>query len=251
MRANIETGTDTASVCFFDPAALPADFDQHAREDIMQGNRKLAELGRIWYQDTGSDGGYLFHFYVDEEVPARIQQQSLEPQSIDSFQVPSGTLWACGAEYAARDPGEAGLEKFRHMGQKFTLPAGNYAVDVWRAEWPEDAIEEEIRKRCGKGDSKWERRLGPAAGVLFVLSALGTIIAGINTLPLLWRGGWKEEVTWVWVGIGSAWLVFASLCKVLNRIANNPARRDAVLDFPSIVVHMRRIGNYSETKETP
>lgn len=240
MRAIIEARTDVASVCFFDPVALPADFDQRTKERLLEGDRTLIDEGRIWCQDTGADGGYLFHFYVDEEVPPHIMAHATEPHHLAVFRVPSGNIWACGSEYAATKPGEAGLDRFPHMGQRAVLRAADYTVDVWRTEWPEGFVEKEIRKRVGKRGLKWEARLGPIAGGLFVLTLLGTIATGIQTLPLLWRGGWKTDVTLVWVAIGIAWLVFAFLAAILNRINKSPARRAAELEFPSIVVQMRR-----------
>jgi hypothetical protein len=239
MRAIIEARTDSATVCFFDPVALPVDFDERAKKDPVEVVQKLAKQGRIWCWDTGADGGYLFHFYVDEEVPKRIQTHALEPQQLSGFHVPSGTLWACGTEYAARDPGQAGLDKFTHMGQKFNLPAGDYAVTVWRTEWPDQAIEQELERRSPKGLPKWANLLGTLTGVLFVVTFLATIAAAIKTLPLLWRGGWTSDVAVVWAGLGVAWLVCVLLMAVLNRIEKNPARREVEREFPSIVVLMR------------
>lgn len=241
MRAIIETGTDVASVCFFDPAALPPTFGDATREDLMTGNRSLVEEGRVWCQDTGADGGYLFHFYVEEQVPEHIQRHASDPQRLKSFRVPSGTIWACGTEYAALDPGKAGLDKFQHMGQKFVLPSGTYTMTVWRTEWSDAEREAAMRKRCSKQALRWEARLGPATGILFMLTALATIAAGIQTLPLFWRGGWKPEVSWVWVGLLSAWVLFACLAVVLTRMERSPARREAEREFPSVVVQMQRI----------
>lgn len=35
MRHIIEAGCDGATLCFFDPAALPADFDAQVKEDCV------------------------------------------------------------------------------------------------------------------------------------------------------------------------------------------------------------------------
>lgn len=239
MRAIIQTATDSATVCFFDPVALPADFDERAKIDPVEVVQELAQQGRIWCWDTGADGGYLFHFYVNEDVPKRIQTHILEPQQLSAFHVPSGTIWACGTEYAARDPGQAGLDQFTHMGQPFSLPAGDYAVTVWRTEWPEEAIERELAQRTPKAVLRWAHRLGTLTGLLVIVTLLATITAGFKTLPLLWRGGWKPDATLVWAGLGVAWLVCVLLMEVLNRMEKNPARREVEREFPSLVVLMR------------
>src|SRR5262245_19879545 len=109
MKHAIATGTDVATVCFFDPAALPADLD-----GSLEGLATLQKEGRVWVNETGSDGSYLFHFYLDEEIPDPIRKYSSDPKTTERLSVPSGTICACGAEYAARDPMKAGLERFKH-----------------------------------------------------------------------------------------------------------------------------------------
>jgi hypothetical protein len=103
MRLMIEAGTDAGSVCCFDPAALPADFDRVCEMHAFETVERLAEEGRFWWGGDG-DGGYLLHFYIDEEPPADVIQQDQDFEEIASFQVPSGKLVACGIEYAASDP---------------------------------------------------------------------------------------------------------------------------------------------------
>src|SRR5437667_2283717 len=48
MRHIIETGTDGATLCFFDPAALPADFDQRLADDPVSAFEELQKEGRFW-----------------------------------------------------------------------------------------------------------------------------------------------------------------------------------------------------------
>src|ERR1041385_7075588 len=110
----------------------------------------LGKEGRMWFKETGSDGSFLFHFYIDEEIPESIRKYSDDPQApgrlrivriipesirkysddpqaTGRFSVPSGTLCACGAEYVARDPLKVGLKCFSHMGGIFNLPSGEYS----------------------------------------------------------------------------------------------------------------------------
>src|SRR5882724_5966914 len=123
MRYIIETGTDAANLCFFDPAALPGDFDKQIKEDTIGTFEQIEKEGRIWWKSTDGDGGYLFHFYVDQELPEIVAKHAHDSQKLDRFFVPSGTIWACGAEYAAVDPQagheqtpKRGLGRHPHMG---------------------------------------------------------------------------------------------------------------------------------------
>jgi hypothetical protein len=60
MRHIIEAGTDGGSVCFFDPAALPEDFDMRVPNEAGEIIDTLATQGRMWWGGDG-DGGYLMH----------------------------------------------------------------------------------------------------------------------------------------------------------------------------------------------
>jgi hypothetical protein len=240
MRAILQTATDVASLCFFDPAALPKDFDAETICATEDGKLAFMEKGLLWCTDTGADGGYLFHFYVDEDIPERIRQHSLDPIRMESFKVPSGVIWACGAEYASIDPGEKSLKKFPHMGQNFSLQTGEYALEAWRTEWPDGMIEDEIRKRCGKGDSKRMRMLGPIAGAIFVVGAVLAFVMVLLTLPSLLSGRWNMGFTCGWIGVGILSAAVLLTFRKLSRMEKNPERLAAEREFPSIVVQMRK-----------
>src|ERR1043165_954940 len=120
MRHVIETGTDAATLCFFDPAALPTEFDERVKDDQVTAFDELKKQGCLWWKDLGSDGAYLFHFYVDSDVPAQILKYSQDAEEVPTFVVPGGKIWACGAEYAGRKPEEQ-LPKFSYMGGSFNL----------------------------------------------------------------------------------------------------------------------------------
>ena len=152
MRHIVETGTDIAIIGFFDAATLPKNYAAQAKADQMGLFARLSQAGCLWYVETGSDGAYLFHFYVEEPLPELVRKYSEEPKTIPRFQVPSGELWACGAEYISPDPRvgrnfgpEGGLGKYPHMGGSFRIPAGEYEVTVWRTEWPDELIEDKIK----------------------------------------------------------------------------------------------------------
>jgi len=238
----IETGTDVAMVTCFDPSALPNDFDRRVKEDLDATFKAAAAEGRLWIQATGADGAYLFHFYVDEDVPARIQTYSEEPKTVDCFHVPSGTLWACGAEYAACNPLKAGLDRFSHMGAKFELLPGEYALTAWRIEWPEGMEEREMEMRLGKSKVSRYQRMGVFSGILCVSTFLATFFAVIKSIHALTRGGFGTRLRWFWGVLIFVWSVCISLMWKLTKTGKDPRRMEVALEFPGIVIHMKKLG---------
>jgi len=190
MRHVIETGTDGATLCFFDPAAVSPDFNDLPLEgDVIGAFEKLEKQGRLWWKSTGGDGGFLFHFYIDEDVPEKILKYSTDPQEIPRFSVLSGTIWACGAEYAAQNPlqghkntPKGGLAKYSHMGASFNLKPGEYQVTAWRTEWPEEMLDNEMEKRIGKKLVRRQNVIGTFTGVLLLGLLIATVISGCRLI---------------------------------------------------------------------
>jgi len=161
MRLAIEAGTDGGSVCCFDPAALPPDFDQRSEEDPVAAIEQLAKEGRFWWRGDG-DGGYLIAFYVGEDPPPEILTEAEESDDIPRFHVPGGKLVACGVEYAASDPfkgngltPKGGLGRFTHMGGVVEIPAGDYSLKAWICNWPKDTFARRMTALFGKDG--WKR----------------------------------------------------------------------------------------------
>ncbi len=226
-------------VAFFDATALPKDFDDQAKADQMAVLEKLSREGCLWYLETGADGGYLFHFYIEEALPELIAEHSVEPKITKQFSVPSGDMWACGAEYLALDPKRA-LAKFSHMGASFHIPPGDYEITAWRTEWPENFIERKIKERIG--NVAWRRTevLGQSTGCLFVALLIGTLVSlGVSAS----RGTWGHLGLgggWYWGGLVILWVVFIAMMKSLKKTENLNPRKEVEREFPSIVVEMKR-----------
>ncbi len=130
MRHRIEAGTDGATLCAFDPAALPKDFDARVGDDPAGLMEALRDHGLVWVGDTGGDGQHQVEVRIDEASAPQA------PVFRGSLLVPSGALWVCGAEYMARDPlngsdvtPKGGLGRCA-MGQKIDIPPGRYAMEV-------------------------------------------------------------------------------------------------------------------------
>jgi hypothetical protein len=254
MRHVVETGTDGATICFFDPAALPPDFDERIEDDPVGTFEALEGEGRFWWRSTDGDGAYLFHFYVDEDVPEPISTQAHDGATVARFLVPSGVIWACGAEYAARDPerGHAGtpkggLERYAHMGGRFELARGAYSLKAWRAEWPERTRRQELERRVGKAAVSHLNRLATVTGVLFFCLLALSVVASVLTLgalvaTLLGRRGLGISVLLWFLGtLLALWALCWPLMRWTTRMERNPVRRQAEREFPSLVIQMRRI----------
>ena len=145
MRHIIDTGCDGATVCAFDPAALPLDADERLLHDPMDSMQVWQAESRFWVGGTGGDGRYIFHVHVNEPLPDPEpgSMHTLDAQ-FERFSCPGGVLWFCGAEYAARDPvggSEAtptgGLGRYSTQGGYVSLPPGEHVISIYRVERPE------------------------------------------------------------------------------------------------------------------
>src|SRR5438046_665522 len=113
MRHVVEAGTDAAALLLFDPGALPEDFD--SRDDPADVLEQLTEAGRACWFDTGADGAYLLHAYVDEPVPPSLEPYTRDPITREAFAAPTGRLYFTGAEYGFREDDRL-LRRYPHMG---------------------------------------------------------------------------------------------------------------------------------------
>lgn len=145
MRYVISAGCDGATLCAFDPAALPPDADTRLVHDPLGRMEAWQAEGRFWVGGTGSDGRSVFHVYVDQPLPEPEpgETRTLEAR-FDHFPCPSGRLWLCGAEYVARDPGAGspatpagGLDRSSTQGGYVPVPAGDHQIWIYRTERPE------------------------------------------------------------------------------------------------------------------
>lgn len=229
MKHLVEAGTDAASLLLFDPGALPEDFDVRARGDPAELLQELSEAGRAWWMQTGADGAYLLHAYVNERVPESLQPYLREPITVDPFLVPTGQVYFTGAEYGFRDD-DSLLRRYPHMGGHFTLAAGTYHMTLWRTEYPDGLTEDLLREQVPPLTYLLHQSMG-----WFVF---GAIIGGIGLLGTVWRGLLNP---WFWYLL-PLWLLLIGLPFFVAR--TRPYReaserfREIEKEFPSIVAKM-------------
>lgn len=139
MKHIIVAGCDGATLCAFDPAALPSDFDRIVSDDPAAMMQRLRSQGRIWFRETGADGRFVFHAYVGERAPpASSGETRILVAEFPGFACPSGRLWFCGAEYAANDPErgssftpKGGLRRYANGGGYIQVEAGKHQLKIY------------------------------------------------------------------------------------------------------------------------
>lgn len=172
MKHVIEGGTDSGSMLLFDPAALPDDYDKCSKVNPTEILETATLNGDAYWIDTGGDGGYLLHAFVNEPVGSKLAKFLLDEQHVEKFRVPSGNLYFSGMEYGFRY-NNSFLKKYPHMGGSFELEPGLYRLSLYRTEYPEELMESELRNRV----SAAAFRLHQSMGWFILLAVIGFSLA--------------------------------------------------------------------------
>src|SRR5262245_55618691 len=99
MKHVVEAGTDAAEVLLFDPGSLPEDFDARIQDDPASLLERMMQEGRVCVTETGGDGFFLLHAYVNEPLPAELQRYAHELRVVERYLVSSGRVYFSGVEY--------------------------------------------------------------------------------------------------------------------------------------------------------
>jgi hypothetical protein len=180
MRHIVEAGTDAAGVALFDPGALPADFDSRVQDDPIELFETLQRDGKAFYTETGGDGRYLLHAYVDEPVPGNLQEHLREPVIIERLAVPNGRLYFTGSEYAFRQD-DGLLKQYPHMGAAIEVPAGEYRLTISRAAYPANHLENLLREEVGPVAFQLHQNMPWFA--TFAVAAVIALVVGYFAIP--------------------------------------------------------------------
>lgn len=199
MRLVGEAGTDGAMVALFDPEALPEDFDRRYEEEPVELLERLQSEGRLFWTETGADGAFLLHLYLDEPVPGSLAPYCRDPVELPAFQAPGGALWFSGAEYVFhRD--DAQMRKYPHMGTRMEIPAGVYHARLLRVEYPEDHVEERVKQAVGARGRRLVESVGCLAGTALALT-LGACLAMFASRFSFWSLLLGAAAVLAWIGI--------------------------------------------------
>ncbi len=178
-----------------------------------------------------------FHFYVDETAPEEIKRHGQEHDSVSRFVVPSGTVWCCGVEYAARDPlvghegtPPGGLGK-HDMGGKFLVEPGEYSLEIFKLDWPAAFIRARVRDRIGARASYFFSLLGFLYGS-FLLGGVVTLVGLLYSHTVDWRA---------WAAAAGAVILGFAIAKWRIGSPADRARQAAKREYPAFAAELHRL----------
>jgi drug/metabolite transporter superfamily protein YnfA len=235
MLVVIEAGSDMASLCLFDPAALTPDFQQRpAREqrklvDTLVGTEAALRIL------TGGDGSFHVHVYLDEAPPEHPGELIGNKPMVTS----SGCFCLTGEEDIR--PGDA--ESFGQSALR--LPPGKYSVKSWRIPQAEGAEEAAFEKRviAEVGPEAWARSTRRSRYGVFMVIALILcgVFCGLATLSRTGRNYFG------WPGLVGLWLGWLALIQIVPRLMLSTQDEkiarimlEARKDFPAYIIYLTR-----------
>jgi hypothetical protein len=185
MKHVIEAGTDAASLILYDPGVLPTEFDTSSHDDPVGLLEQLHSEGRVYWINTGADGSYLLHAYVDEPIPPTLEPHIQDPIAVAGFQVPSGRLYFVGSEFCGSGV-DAALARYPHMGGWFTIAPGIYRLTMARTVYPDALQEDLLRQEVTPGAYALHQSMGCFVW-LAILCAIGFAVAVFGEIFRPWR----------------------------------------------------------------
>lgn len=228
----IETGTDVAAIAIGDPTTL-AELRSSTGREVEDRRHAAVADGSLWRADTGADGAYLIHLFVNEDPSPALSRFLRDPQVVPVFRIPSGRLLVAGEELVVTSQS---IEKYPHMGREVRVPPGAYELTAFRVDPDrDDAIEEKFAAAAAPSEKRaWERGNAlPAicvAGTIVALALAYWIFA--RTTSLLFAAAP------VAVAIG-AWIWQARFRHTSEYVSAERLYRKLERELPSIVVVLR------------
>lgn len=163
----LEIGTDGAAICAYDPSILPDDFDEKYGGDRADLIEELAGDGKAWHDETGGDGSFVVHIYLEEApiLEPYVEERVIEQSAFMPLSCPSGLLVICGAEYVIKD---LVADEVDGDTQILTVPAGDYRLRFWR-------VDMDAERERSKIKPIWQTHAANAAFIAMLLLGFGVI----------------------------------------------------------------------------
>ncbi len=174
MRFVASAGTDVAAVCLFDPQALDKDFDTQFSSNPEKALSHAVSKGQAYQIETGADGAYLLHIFLDEPLPEEIERYAHDPIEVSNLLIPSGKLFFSGSEIVSPQVVER-LQKFPGLGTCIQVPAGTYALTLKRTEYPDKLLEEQLKQRVGEKCYRFYKRVQSFTSFAVVMGLIAAI----------------------------------------------------------------------------
>lgn len=226
MHKRIEIGTDIATIGVWDPARERHDL-KTAKYAVYESDlRSEAEAGRLFFVNTGADGGFLTDIYVDEQPDSDCLSLYSAVEREFLIESQSGRLNAGGVEDFINSAKQITSDE-----DQFTVTPGRYALRFY--ELMEDRLIDRLRNHIGADDyayyeSKFE---GVPWGCLLFL------IATVCLFTKLWLVSAGMFAVW------AAFLVIRSRVRSADRRFQDIAKRIEAFDeqFPPFIYVLRRM----------
>jgi len=118
-------GTDVAQLAFWDVQHTRVGTEETELQELDDLWKADALGGRVFFINTGRDGGWDVHFYVDEAIPDDVLAFYKTLNRRFLLRCPSGRLIADGAEYYM-----AIAEETPSSEDAIQIPAGDYELQL-------------------------------------------------------------------------------------------------------------------------
>ncbi len=233
MRHTIETGSDIAAWCAFDPAAVAVELPPSPATIEWEKLEALQAKNRLWLHSTGGDGTYLVQVLVDEGLPETFTPHAKPIGEPTKLQLPTGTLRVSGAEDLTSVPIRP------NPSETVSIPAGTYDVNAWALEWPEDQVAAKLTEGLDEGALRRRNRIGLLGTGYFVATGICILLAIFVTAAWAVEDIFSGRTALAW------WIGCILMVTVVPRFFPAPApgefeRENAIRsEFPDFVLCLK------------
>lgn len=233
MPKRIEVGTDIATIGVWDPAHERHDLEGAKYADYDAALRSEAQSGRLFYMNTGADGGCPVDIFVDETPDADVLTAYSQVPREFLVISESGRLIAGGVEDFV-----SAQKQITSPDDEISVPPGRYRLTLHQLD--DDKYAENLRAAVGADDvDYYETRWSgiPWGCLLFVVGA-------VILLLRLW---------FVAIGVFALWAVYMF---VRSRMRASDARYQEIATrigeheerFPELILTLRQLDDSTDLK---
>lgn len=185
MPTRVDTGTDIATIGIWDPVRERHDLSNAKSADYEAALRSEARAGRLFYINTGGDGGYPVDIFVDESPEADLLDvyTTIDPPFLIISE--SGRLIAGGVEDFV-----SATKRITSPKDEVPVPAGRYALTLHQLD--EEKLAANLERTIGDEDYAYyeQRSSGIPWGCLLFVIAIVVLLLQYWILSISLVGVW-------------------------------------------------------------
>jgi hypothetical protein len=167
----VEVGTDVAALAMGDIEAIGELLNAPNMDAWTERRDRATSSEILWRTDTGSDGSFLLHLFVDEPPRSDLAPYLKDPVAFSRFPIPSGRVLVAGEECFVKPK----LDQLT-MGKVVEITPGNFSLTAYRAEYPDDLAERRLRENASPEEVRaWS--IGNAMPAICVIGTLLCLLA--------------------------------------------------------------------------